>query len=151
MYNVFNSKFEISLRILILMDEAETAKTLGAIYIADFIATYGRAFGITVSSVNGDNQYMFSEFASRRELVRGALKELVLDGYILPLRSNRGFSYLINDQGRGFAKTLDSDYAKEYRDAAKKALAYMEGKTQRSIIDEINKMSLESIKGRDRE
>ena len=148
MYSVFNSKFEISLRVLILMDEAGTAFTLGRIYLADFIATYGSSFGITKKNINGDNQYMYSEFASRRELVRGALKELVLDGYILPLKSNKGFLYLINDCGRAFSESLSSDYAKEYRDAARKALRYIENRTQKSIVAEINEMSMESIKGR---
>lgn len=149
MYSVFNSRFEISLRVLILMDEAETSLSLGRIYLADFIATYGREFGITKDSINGDNQYMYSEFASRRELVRGALKELVLDGYILPIRSNRGFSYRINDRGHEFSESLSSDYSQKYRKAAASALNYIEGRTQKSVVEEINKMSLESIKGRD--
>lgn len=149
MYSVFNSTFEISLRILILMDEFGTAQSLGRLYIADFITTYGRAFGITEKSINGDNQFMFSEFASRRELVRGALKELVLDGYVLPIRSNRGFSYRINDKGKEFSKLLDSEYAIEYRQAAKAALAYMGNRTQKSITDEINDMSMKSIQRRE--
>ena len=148
MYSVFNSTFEISLRILILLDEAGTARSLGWLYIADFIATYGHAFGITVKSINGDNQFMYSEFASRRELVRGALKELVLDGYVLPVRDNRGFLYKINDRGREFSKSLESEYAKEYRFAARAALTYMGSRTQKSITDEINEMSMKSIRRR---
>ena len=145
MYSVFNSTFEISLRLLILMDEAGTAQSLGSLYLADFIATYGRVFGITEESINGENQFMYSEFASRRELVRGALKELVLDGYVHPLRSNKGFFYQINDHGREFSKSLDSQYAKEYRQAAKAALIYTANRTQKSITDEINDMSMKSI------
>lgn len=145
MYSVFNSMFEVSMRILILMDEAGTAQSLEKLYLADFIATYGRVFGITEESVNGENQFMYSEFASRRELVRGALKELVLDGYVHPLWSKKGFFYLINDHDREFSKSLDSQYAKEYRQAAKAALIYTSNRTQKSITDEINGLAMKSI------
>lgn len=145
MYSVFNSSFEISLRILILMDEAGTAQSLGSLYLADFIATYGRVFGITEASINGENQFMYSEFASRRELVREALKELVLAGHVHPLRSNKGFFYKINEHGRELSKSLDSQYAKEYRLAAEAALIYTANRTQNSITDEINEMSIKSI------
>ena len=150
MYSVFNSSFEISLRILILMDETGTAQSLGSLYLADFIATYGRVLGITEESINGENQFMYSEFASRRELVRGALKELVLVGHVHLLRSNKGFFYQINECGREFSKSLDSQYAKEYRQAAKAALLYMANRTQKSIFDEINDMSIKSIQGSDK-
>lgn len=145
MYSVFNSTFENSLRVLILLDAAGTALSLERVYIADFIATYGRAFGITKESLNGENQFMYSELASRREQVRSALKELALEGYVIPLKTDKGFSYQVDEAGRSFSISLESEYAKEYRRAAKAALSYMENRTHQSITEEITVMSMRSI------
>ena len=74
---LFNTTFENALRLLILLDVFDYPQTLDMLYAVDFMAAYGATFNITPSNLNGDNQYKFSEFASRREAVKLALKELV--------------------------------------------------------------------------
>ena len=64
--------------------EAIGRHLLETLYAIDFMSLYGRTFGITDSDLNGDNEYKFSEFASHRELIRAALKELVLDVGFFP-------------------------------------------------------------------
>lgn len=83
---LFNSNFENSLRLLILLDEFVMPKSLDMLYAADFMSAYGATFHISQSNLNGENPYMFSEFASRRGVVRAALKELVLDGFVVPVK-----------------------------------------------------------------
>ena len=48
------------------------------LYAADFMTTYGKTFGVSTSDLNGDNQYKFSEFVSRRQIVQNSLKKLCL-------------------------------------------------------------------------
>ena len=79
---LFNTTFENALRLLILLDVYDYPQTLDMLYAVDFMATYGKTFNITEDNLNGDNQYKFSEFASRREAVKIALKALVLDGLV---------------------------------------------------------------------
>ena len=97
---LFNSAFENSLRILLLLTEFDSSQSLDKIYASDFMVSYGATFGVSESDLNGDNQYKFSEFASRREIVRLALKQLVLDGLVMPINSAFGFVFVDEDTGR---------------------------------------------------
>ncbi len=74
-------------------------QTLDRLYAIDFMSLYSRSFGITDKDINGDNEYKFSEFASHRELVRAALKELVLDGMAQAVGYVNGMAYIITSDG----------------------------------------------------
>ena len=89
MTKIFNSTFENALRLVLLLDTFKTPQTLDMLYAVDFISVYGADFGISDTNLNGDNHYKFSEFASRREVVRLALKEMVLQGFIVPLQERK--------------------------------------------------------------
>lgn len=92
------------------------------------------------------NQYKFSEFASRREIVRQALKQLVLDGLVWSDNSAAGILYSITDAGREYSAILESEYAGEYRSTARKIVEIVSNISERTIIDKINKMSAESLR-----
>lgn len=143
---LFNSAFENSLRILLLLAEFDCGQSLDKIYATDFMVSYGATFGVSKSDLNGDNQYKFSEFASRREIVRQALKQLVLDGLVWPDNSAAGTLYSITDAGREYGATLDSEYAEEYRSTARRIVEMVSDVSERSIIEKINKMSAESLR-----
>lgn len=146
MNKLFNSPFENSLRVLILLDEFGIQQSLDMIYAIDFIVSYGATFGVSENDLNGNNQYKFSEFASRREIVRTALKQLVLDGLVLPVNDQNGIMYRITDAGEAYSQSLDSDYAKKYRYTAQKTVELVSDKTERTIIERINRMSAESLR-----
>ena len=76
MDRLFNSTFENSLRLLILLDEYDMPQTLDMLYAVDFMTIYSEPFGLSEQNLNGDNDLKFSEFASQRDLVKEALKEL---------------------------------------------------------------------------
>lgn len=143
---LFNSEFENSLRILLLLTEFNCGQSLDKIYALDFMVSYGATFGVSKTDLNGDNQYKFSEFASRREIVRLALKQLVLDGLVLPVNSVDGILYEITDAGHKYSDTLESEYAEEYRSTARKIIEILSNEPERAIIDRINKMSAESLR-----
>lgn len=143
---LFNSSFENSLRILLLLAEFNCGQSLDKIYASDFMVSYGATFGVSKVDLNGDNQYKFSEFASRREIVRLALKQLVLDGLVRPDNSADGIIYSITDAGREYGTTLESEYAEEYRITARKIVELVSAVSERTLIDKINKMSAESLR-----
>lgn len=142
----FNSIFEISLRLLILLNIYDMPQTLDMLYAVDFITIYGKYFKITKKNLNGDNEYCFSEFASRRELVKLALKELVLNGTVQVIIHKSGFTYIITPEGEDYCNSLVSEYAKEYKKNASIVINKMFGKTERSIISEINQKSVELLR-----
>ncbi len=142
MNKVFDSVFENSLRILLLLNEFETEQNIDAIYVTDFISLYGNDFGISQKNLNGDNNYKFSEFASKRQLIQETLKYLVFKELVWVINDDLGIKYKINVEGKTYCETLDSDYANEYRINASKTISYFNSKSLRAVIKEINSMSL---------
>lgn len=146
MNNIFNSTFEISLRVLLILDCSEdsyySSDMLAAI---DFISVYGHDFGIGVTNLHGDNLFKYSEFATRRELVKEAIKKLVLQGLISANCQKDGFTYSITNVGINYCNSLKSDYANSYRDVAYSAIELAKNKSQKELLKIINEHSLRSI------
>lgn len=90
---------------------------------------------------------MFSEFASRRGVVRAALKELVLDGFVVPVKLDKGFAYTISSEGEEYCQSLESEYAIEYRQVAARVVDFIGNKSERTVISMINSMSAKALKG----
>ena len=151
MDRLFNSTFENSIRLLILLDEYDMPQTLDMLYVVDFMALYGAAFGITYQNLNGDNEYKFSVFASHRESVKEALKELVLNGTVQAVSYNSGLSYSITPEGEDFSESLESEYAGEYRKNVKRVIQATAGRSERSLISAVYKLSDRTIHIREEE
>lgn len=146
MARLFNSTFENSLRVILLLDAFSSPQTVDMLYAADFMTVYGKTFDLSSADLNGDNKYKFSEFASRRSVVQSALKSLVLDGLANAAQAEKGIVYSISKDGKKYADSLDSVYAKQYRATAARVAAIVKGKSERAVISAINKMSAESIR-----
>ena len=138
---VYNSVFENSIRIVLLLDVFGLPENLDMIYCVDFMVSYGRFFDLSRIDLNGENPYMFSEFAARRKFVKEALKELVLYGMVKPINANDGIVYQITEIGRKYSRSLTSDYAKDYRSVAQRAIQSVSGQSANAVISRINKMS----------
>lgn len=138
---IFNSTFENSLRAVLLLDEMQKPARLDRIYVIDFMISYGAAFGYSLTDLNGDNPYKFSEFPFRRNCVKDALRQLVLDGYAIPIHGRNGIEYLITENGSNYSRSLSSDYAKEYRHIAKQIIENTANISERKMIAEINRMT----------
>jgi hypothetical protein len=150
MNRLFNSPFENSLRVLLLLDKFENAQNLDMIYATDFMVSYGATFGAGQSDLNGDNPYKFSEFASRRNIVREALRQLVLDGLVIPIQSDTSIVYTLSEAGVTYSRSLDSEYACEYRKVSGQIIERISDNSERNIIDRINKMSAMSLRKGDK-
>jgi hypothetical protein len=147
MNNIFNSPFEVSLRTLLILAEFEdnylSADMLAA---TDFISIYGAAFGISEANLHGDSPFKFSEFATRRELVQQAIKNLVIKGLITINCSENGFKYGITDNGINYCDSLESDYANTYREMVHKSRKHIIGSSEQDILNMINRHSIRSLK-----
>lgn len=80
---LFNTPFELSLHVVLLLDVADTGLTLDRIAAYDFIAIYCEDFGVADRSLNGENGFAFSELSARRNLTKTAIKGLVIDGLVI--------------------------------------------------------------------
>ena len=146
MNKVFNTSFETSLRISLLLDISKEAMGLDEICTADFIATYAGEFTDSEASVNGENRFMYSEYATRRELAGIALKELVLRGIAEPVMTSKGFAYRLTKEGRRFSACLESSYACEYRSGASFACGYIKDVGVDEVINVITRKASEGMR-----
>jgi len=145
MNNILGSQFEASLRITLLLEAAQNESlTEGAISALDYITVYSHDFGITDLNLHGESKYRFGEFASRRAIIKGAIKQLVLDRLVVATRSPDGFHYRLSDDGLDFAASLDTDYANAYYTTASMVIENA-GKSERTLGDMINKRSIASV------
>lgn len=147
MNSIFNTSFEISLRIMIILNTVETRLSIERITALDFITIYGKDFGVSEYNLHGDNDYKFSEYTSKREIVSQAIKELVLRGYIMPHCNKSGFNYSISKEGVAFCESLNDKYAENFTEIAKKANVLFLDYSDRKLIHCINEYAISMLKG----
>lgn len=147
MMNVFNTSFEVSLRMLIILNTVQTRLSIDRITALDFIAIYGKDFGVSEYNLHGDNDFKFGEYTSKREIISQAVKELVLRGYIIPHCNKSGFNYSISKNGVIFCESLNDKYAEDFTEIAKKANAVFLDYSDRKLTHCINEYAIAVLRG----
>lgn len=147
MKDVFNTSFEMSLRILIILNTAQSKLSIDRITALDFISIYGRDFGVSEYNLHGDNSYRFSEYATQREIVSQAIKELVLRNYIKPHCNKSGFGYNISSSGMSFCESLNDEYAEYFTEIVKKSIVCFSNYSDRKLTHCINEYAIAMFGG----
>lgn len=147
MNKLFNTPFEIGLRILVLLNTlSDISFTLDRIYLYDFITSYAKTFNIDTKNLHGDNWLNFSQLANRRELCVAGLKLMGLNGFISMKNQKSGFKYKISKKGSKYIKTLDIEYTKDYINICKEVHSKYKNKTDSNLIREINELAINNIR-----
>lgn len=147
MNDVFNTLFEVSLRVLLLLNNVEGEMlTVDFITAIDFITIYGKDFGISDENLHGDNNYKFSEFAMRRDYVNKAIRKLVINGFACVETHQNGFAYAITEAGAAYCSNFENEYAVLYQKLAQKTWVLVSKKSEREVLRSINRYSISSIK-----
>ena len=142
------STFEISLRILLLLNEIHgTALDEQQIGAVDFISVYAADFGLLDENLHGYSNYRFSEYPARKHLVSSALKGLLLDGNIRFQPVPTGYKYFITDDGKSICKKLTSNYANEYRIAVQTVIKSFDNANTELMLREISRLTIQSLEG----
>ncbi len=145
--SVFNSTFEMELRILLLMSAAKKkAFSVERIVSMDFIVCYAGYFQLPYLNPQGDNQYMFSELASRRERIQEAVKSLVVQG-LLNVGLDNGYVFSITDIGSKYIRKLKSEYAVQYKTIAVDAIKRFKDYSDLQLDRMINDSAVKSVRG----
>ena len=106
--NIFNTSFEISLRVLLTLESSPLQWwTADLIAASDFITVYSVDCIIATENLHGVNSFKYSEFALRREMVKEALKALVARNLADVKLDRDGFVYTLS-------KCTDDYYRKQY-------------------------------------
>ena len=144
---IFNSSFEIGLRVLLLLSAAKKkAFSAERIVALDFITCYASNFQMPFLNLQGDNQYMYSELASRRERVREAVRQLVLEG-LLDIGFSDGYVFSISAAGSKFIRKLKSEYAVQYKTIAAEAIRNFKGKSDLELDRMLNDSAVMAARG----
>lgn len=147
MINIFNTEFETSLRIVIILSEYEDSYlTSDMIAIVDFLSIYSNTFDLSDKNLHGNSPFKFSEFTSKRELIRQALKQLVSEGFVKVNCAENGFVYSITENGLRYSDSFTSKYSNLLRETVYKSREYTNNKTERDLLDMINNYSIDSIR-----
>ena len=133
MDNVFNTPFEMSLRILLLLS-AGGSKTSDMLALTDTVAIYGAEFGIADENLHGGVNFILDEFDTRRELTKEAISQFVRRGLLRVAQEYDGFRFSITEQGKAFSDSLESDYATGYRSLVNASNAFIGDKTEREVF-----------------
>lgn len=146
MNSVFNTPFEVSLRLILLLSCCTKPQTIDSMLAIDFISIYAKDFGLSEHNLHGDNIYMYSEIAARRSATSHAMKLLVRQGMIDVLGTSDGFRYSISLLGSEYCSGLQSEYAIAYRASATTTLEYANQKSDRELLVLIGKQSVLSVR-----
>lgn len=144
---LFNSTFELELRVLLLLQSVKKqALTIERIILLDFIVCYAGDFQMPYINLHGDNQYMYGELASRRIRIQEAIKRLVIHGLVI-VAVDRGYYFTISDAGKQFARKLKSEYACQYREIAGSTIKLFGKRSDAELEQIIQDNALKTVRG----
>ena len=141
---IFNTKFEVSMRLLLLLYSLNTGLDEDKILYLDFFTIYAKNYKLGDDNINGDSKYMLNEFTAQRRLIKESIKVLVLEGLIDVNNTKEGFIYKINSKGKSFCESMTSDYSKKYKKQATITREWFLYKTIKEIKDYSKRMEGES-------
>ena len=143
MPKLFNTSFEVSLRILLILSSVKPRSiTIDRIAAYDLMTVYGRDFGMAEQNLHGENQFSFSELPAKREQLN------VLDGFISVAPSPGGFLFGLSERGRDFARSMQSEYAATYVETVKKTHRMLGKTSDASLLSKITNQALDELKRR---
>lgn len=148
MKELFNTAFEVSLRVLLILNVAQEKLSLEKITAFDFIANYGTDFEVSDYNLHGNNRLRFSEYTVRREKINQGIKDLVLIGYVLPCCSKEGFTYYLTENGSAFCRELNNEYATKYSNMVNIVLSEYGNFEETELINKINHRAISMFGGK---
>ena len=138
---MFNSVYETSMRLVLLLFAFDAPLSSEELFVFDFVATYGKEFGLTDVSLNGDSEFTLSKATLRRKRVMEAVSYLVRNGYVAPMVTESNTKYALTERGNEFrGKISQTGYAEKYIltvELGKKELFTKKSKVLDLILDKI--------------
>lgn len=141
MKKVFNTIFENSIRLLLILSNIKKSISCDMIAIIDFLTLYSHTLGIGGSDINGQNSLAICEYISRQSIIKKSIKQMSVDGFININQTVNGFGYSISEKGKSFIQTLESRYKNNYIKNLNLTLKFIGSKKEKTLIMYINEQT----------
>lgn len=144
MNSIFNSRYEVSLRILIQLFILDgNKKSSDYISSMDYLTLYSKTFHFGEYDLHGNNPYRIGELSSRVYVGKKSLKFLVANGFCNVEIDNNGLVYSITESGRKIVEEFKTEYANAYLNLAIDTQDYFKEYSEIEILKYINGVSRE--------
>lgn len=107
---IYNTAYEIGIRILILLGQSKKELDLQRIIFYDYLMIHYNDVNTAYESLHPDNPYHATELFVRRKLIQDALKLIGQKGLLEVKFSNSGIQYHITSLGINFLSYFESEY-----------------------------------------
>lgn len=144
---IFNSEYEIRLRILLLLKIATVPLSVDKITALDFITVYGEDFDTGGHNIHGNSPYRFAEIANRRKMVNESVRYNVMDG-MLDVNITDGYLYSLSERGQEYVDSFGCSYVTGYFENARKAIMKYGELSEASLMKIIQEHCYELLEGR---
>ena len=115
MQKIFNTDFEVSMRLLILIDSIGFLNEDEIAYI-DFLSIYSKTFNLGDDNLNGVWSFPVNELSIQRNVTKSALKSLVLNSMIkITFDKSKGYIYSVTNKGYTYVRNISDSYSKQYQ------------------------------------
>lgn len=129
------------MRLILLLYTFDGPLSSEELFVFDFVATYGKEFGLTDVSLNGDSEFTLSKATLRRKRVVEAVSYLVRNGYITLIAEENKTKYELTERGDEFYKKISqTGYSEKYIltvELGKKELFAKKNKALDLLLDKI--------------
>lgn len=129
------------MRLILLLFTFDTPLSSEELFVFDFVATYGKDFGLTDVSLNGDSEFTLSKATLRRKRVMESISYLVRNGYITLIAEENETKYELTERGNEFYKKISqTGYSEKYIltvELGKKELFIKRNKALDLLLDKI--------------
>lgn len=103
------------MRLALLLKTFDCPLSSEDLFAFDFIATYGKEFGLTDVSLNGDSEFTLSKATLRRKRVMESISYLVRNDYIAPTKVDDEAKYELTKRGNELYKKISvTGYSEKY-------------------------------------
>ena len=145
---IFNTEFENSLRIILLLSYLDEPVSFFRIKLLDFLCLHGKELLNLPMSLNGTTEFLKNEYDSKDEVLKESIKHLVLDGMIIPKLEEKNFTYQVTEVGRQIAsRLLASEYGFNYAGVVNVAVDRFKSYTDNELETYVNKIVGSKMKG----
>lgn len=129
------------MRLVLLLFAFDAPLSSEELFVFDFVATYGKEFGLTDVSLNGDSEFTLSKATLRRKRVMETISYLVRNGYVTPVIAKSETKFELTDKGNEFYKKISQlGYSEKYLltvELGKKELFTKKNKVLDLLLDKI--------------